>query len=182
MDAKLLELACKELKLLDWFPKIKTKSTTITSQRKEFEDESFATKFFAQLGYMLLKIVGYVIIIFLPPRINTEKHRNGYVPLFKRMDKIASVYFGRKLADCFYRPICSVPSATVSVQDRISKDSNKTFQYIGTQTEYLNLASYNYLGFAQKDGPCAEEAIQAIRQYGLSSCSSRRVLGDDNVF
>ncbi|CAO1411603.1 unnamed protein product [Diamesa tonsa] len=177
LDAKLLQLAWKELKFWNWFPRIKTKSTTITSPKEEFEDESIATKFLAQLGYLLLTIIGYIILIFLPPRINTEKHRKGYVPLFKRFEKISTVYFGRKLSDCFYRPICSVPSATVFVHDRVSKDKNKTFQYTGTETEYLNLASYNYLGFAQKDGPCAEEAIKAIRQYGVSSCSSRRVLG-----
>ena len=43
------------------------------------------------------------------------------------------------------------------------------------------MASYNYLGFAQNEGPCAEDAIKAIKQYGISSCSSRRLLGDDNV-
>lgn len=173
----MLQLARKELKLWNWFPKINTKSTAISSTREEFEDESIATKFFAQLGYLLLTIIGYVILIFLPPRVNTEKHRNGYVPLFKRTEKMATIYFGRKLSDCFYRPICSVPSATVFIHDRISKDSNKTFQYTGTKTEYLNLASYNYLGFAQNKGSCAEDAIKAIRQYGVSSCSSRRVLG-----
>ena len=80
VDAKLLELARKELKLWDLFPKIKPKSTPNTFSREEFEDESIVTKFFAQLGYLLLTIIGYFILIFLPPRVNTEKHRKGYVP------------------------------------------------------------------------------------------------------
>ncbi|KAJ9589775.1 hypothetical protein L9F63_027966, partial [Diploptera punctata] len=44
--------------------------------------------------------------------------------------------------------------------------------YTGTQTKCLNLGSYNYLGFAQAEGPCAEAAERAIREYGLAMCSS----------
>jgi serine palmitoyltransferase len=41
----------------------------------------------------------------------------------------------------------------------------------------LNVGSYNYLGFAENTGPCADAAADSIGQYGLSSCSPRTELG-----
>lgn len=41
----------------------------------------------------------------------------------------------------------------------------------------MNLASYNYLGFADNKGPCADAVEQATRQYGLVSPSSRAEAG-----
>jgi serine palmitoyltransferase len=39
------------------------------------------------------------------------------------------------------------------------------------------LGSYNYLGFAQNEGPCADAAIEALHAYGPSTSSSQRHLG-----
>ena len=47
----------------------------------------------------------------------------------------------------------------------------------GTTTRCLNLGSYNYLGFAENNGPCADASIQSTLQYGAGSCSSRKELG-----
>lgn len=44
----------------------------------------------------------------------------------------------------------------------------------------LNLGSYNYLGFAEKTGPCSEAAIEGIYKYGAGTNSSRRDLGKNN--
>jgi serine palmitoyltransferase len=46
------------------------------------------------------------------------------------------------------------------------------FRFTGTQTEVINVGSYNYLGFAQNDGPCAEDAANAIDDAGLSVCTN----------
>ena len=48
----------------------------------------------------------------------------------------------------------------------------------GTKTRALNLASYNYLGFAENSGPCAEAAEQAVRRYGVAGCSARNEYGE----
>lgn len=50
-------------------------------------------------------------------------------------------------------------------------------RFTGTETTCLNLGSYNYLGFAESSGPCAEAAIQAIHDYGLAFSSSRTEYG-----
>jgi len=41
----------------------------------------------------------------------------------------------------------------------------------------LNFASYNYLGFAQAEGPCADAVEKAIDEYGVSSSSTRAMNG-----
>ena len=42
----------------------------------------------------------------------------------------------------------------------------------------MNLGSYNYLGFAENLGPCAESAEQAVRSYGIAGCSARHEYGE----
>jgi len=51
-------------------------------------------------------------------------------------------------------------------------------RYPGTKTKALNLASYNYLGFAENSGSCAEAAEQAVRRYGVAGCSARNEYGE----
>lgn len=41
----------------------------------------------------------------------------------------------------------------------------------------MNFASYNYLGFAQAEGPCAEAVEETVKQYGISSASTRVEVG-----
>ncbi|KAJ6647781.1 Serine palmitoyltransferase 2, partial [Pseudolycoriella hygida] len=55
------------------------------------------------------------------------------------------------------------------------------FRFTGTETRCLNLGSYNYLGFAENSGVCAENPIKSIEAYGLVSCSSRRELGTNSL-
>ena len=39
------------------------------------------------------------------------------------------------------------------------------------------MGSYNYLGFAENDGPCSKEAIESINESGVATGSSRQELG-----
>ena len=48
----------------------------------------------------------------------------------------------------------------------------------GSSTRCLNLGSYNYLGFAETSGPCADAAIESVYKYGVGNCSPRRELGE----
>jgi serine palmitoyltransferase len=34
------------------------------------------------------------------------------------------------------------------------------------------------LGFAQNSGPCSEQAIKSIEEYGVTTCSTRHELGN----
>ena len=70
-----------------------------------------------------------------------------------------------RINDCFSRPTTGVPGRFITVLDRKSDDGNNTFQLLGTTTETLNMSSYNYLGFAQSEGPCADAAEAAMRAH-----------------
>ena len=65
--------------------------------------------------------------------------------------------------------------------DRVTSDGNKNFQFTGTYTETLNLSSYNYLGFAQSEGPCADEVEGCIQKYGISTASPRADTGTSDL-
>uniref|UniRef100_A0A914CN92 serine C-palmitoyltransferase n=1 Tax=Acrobeloides nanus TaxID=290746 RepID=A0A914CN92_9BILA len=77
-----------------------------------------------------------------------------------------------RVRDVFERPIASVPGAVVKIKDRITQDYCWTFQFTGTETEIINTGSYNYLGFAENKGPCADASALSIDEYGLGTCST----------
>lgn len=39
--------------------------------------------------------------------------------------------------------------------------------------ELINLSSYNYLGFAQNEGPCVDEVIETINKLGVATGGAR---------
>jgi serine palmitoyltransferase len=48
----------------------------------------------------------------------------------------------------------------------------------GKKVQCINLGSYNYLGFAENHGPCAEAAIAAVKKFGVGTCATRREWGN----
>lgn len=66
-----------------------------------------------------------------------------------------------------------MPGRTITLLDRVSYDNNKTFEATGTKTRALNISSYNYLGFAQARGGCADAVVESIKLYGIAACGSR---------
>jgi serine palmitoyltransferase len=50
-------------------------------------------------------------------------------------------------------------------------------RYTGKTINAINLGSYNYLGFAEKTGPCAIDAINAIKTFGVANCNTRVEIG-----
>ncbi|KAI9120625.1 hypothetical protein K1719_007658 [Acacia pycnantha] len=75
--------------------------------------------------------------------------------------------------DCFGRPISSAPDAWFDVVERYSNDDNKTLKRTTKVSRCLNLGSYNYLGFAASDEYCTPRAIESLKKYSASTCSSR---------
>lgn len=148
------------------------------NSRESFEEAPMLVAITSYLGFYLLMIISYVSQIIIKPKVITEKHRDGYVPLYDPFEKFYLHYVFRRLKDCVNRPICSVPSDTLVLKDRISEDNNWSFKFTGTEMKCINLGSYNYLGFAQNIGPCAEDSAKALEKYGVSTCSPRRELGE----
>lgn len=102
--------------------------------------------------------------------------------------------------DVFNRPICSAPDAYIDIIDRKRASQSKyehgllrcssssstestcttahrPFVLTDTSKHVLNLASYNYLGFAASDAYCTPRVLKSLRQYGWSSCSPRAEAG-----
>ena len=50
-------------------------------------------------------------------------------------------------------------------------------RFTGGKTRVLNLGSYNYLGFAQNEGPCADDSERATVRYGCGVTSTRHEIG-----
>ncbi|KAJ3352361.1 serine palmitoyltransferase component [Entophlyctis luteolus] len=129
------------------------------------------------LSYFVLIVTGH-LRDFFGFRINPQafahlRNKNGYAPLNSGFDTFYHRRLYVRIRDVFNRPITNVPGRTVTLLERESKDYNKTFQLKGTTREVLNLSSYNYLGFAQNEGPCADAVEATIQKYGVQSGASR---------
>lgn len=84
-------------------------------------------------------------------------------------------------SQCFSRPITSVPSRTATLLDRDSTTAYASFDYSGETTQALNVSSYNYLGFAQSRGGCADAAEETVKDYGVSACGNREDVGGSDL-
>lgn len=149
---------------------------------ESFEKPSAITAFFTLLGLYTLLFLGAISQLLFPPNVAKEKNRDGYVPLYNKFESFYSNYVYRRMKDCFNKPIISVPGSTFWIKDRITKDFGWSFKYTGTKTNYMNLGSYNYLGFAQNEGPCADQSQESLEEFGVALCSSRRELGENFLF
>ncbi|KAH7730386.1 Protein SPTL-2 a [Aphelenchoides avenae] len=98
--------------------------------------------------------------------------QRSFAPLYSSFEALYSRNCYNRVRDVFERPIGGVPGGTVKLLDRVTPDYGWTFKFTGTQTEVINVGSYNYLGFAQNNGPCAQDASDAIDDAGLSVCTN----------
>ncbi len=145
--------------------------------KESFEDVPLATACLTYLGFYLLMILGFINKLLFTPNVATEKNRDNYVPLYDNFERFYLLYVYRRVKDCWNRPITGVPGDTVTLKDRITRDYGWTFEFTGKEIKCLNLGSYNYLGFAQSTGVCADDSERAIREHGVAFCSPRRELG-----
>jgi len=137
------------------------------------------------VSYLILIIFGHVRDFFgMKLKEDNYRHlksRNGYAALNSDFDNFYVRRLKMRINDCFNRPTTGVPGRYITLLDRTSDDGNLHFSLTGTTTETLNMSSYNYLGFAQSEGPCADAAEDTIRKYGLSMCSTRGDVGTSEL-
>ncbi|KAJ3051028.1 serine palmitoyltransferase component [Rhizophlyctis rosea] len=133
------------------------------------------------LSYAILILFGHMRDFFgfrfRKERYWQLKDHNGYAAISSGFDTFYQRRLYARIRDAFNRPITAVPGRTVTLLERTSKDQNRTFELTGTKREVLNLSSYNYLGFAQNTGPCADAVEVTVKKFGISSCSSRMEVG-----
>ncbi|CAI7655574.1 unnamed protein product [Penicillium glandicola] len=143
--------------------------------------------------YLLTTYISYLILIafghvrdFFGKRFREEhyrhlKPRNGYGALNSDFDNFYVRRLKLRINDCFERPVTGVPGRTITLIDRGTDDYNQHFFLTGTTTDTLNLSSYNYLGFAQSDGPCADITEETIKKYGITAPSTRAESGTQDL-
>ncbi len=137
------------------------------------------------ISYLVLIVFGHVRDFF-GKRFREEHYRhlqarNGYAPLNSDFDNFYVRRLKMRINDCFSRPTTGVPGRYITLVDRRSDDHNLHFQLTGTTTDTLNVSSYNYLGFAQSEGPCADAVEETVKKYGMSLASSRGEVGTSEL-
>ncbi|KAL4917567.1 pyridoxal phosphate-dependent transferase [Aspergillus aurantiobrunneus] len=143
--------------------------------------------------YLITTYISYLILIafghvrdFFGKRFREEnyrhlKPRNGYAALNSDFDNFYVRRLKLRINDCFERPVTGVPGRNITLIDRATDDHNKNFYLTGTTTDTLNLSSYNYLGFAQSEGPCADITEETVRKYGITPVSTRSEVGTQDL-
>ncbi|XP_067947887.1 serine palmitoyltransferase 2-like isoform X2 [Watersipora subatra] len=155
--------------------------------QEAFEETPLLIAIVTYIGYGLLVLFGYLRELrtyygLEKAHQSNESSRNeSFVPLYQSFESFYTRNMYRRIRDCWNRPICSVPGATLTLVDRRSDDFGWTFENTGTTTEALNLGSYNYLGFAENHGPCATAAQNAIRESGIGVASTRLEAGSSKL-
>ena len=143
--------------------------------------------------YLVTTYISYLVLIFFGhvrdffgKRFRKEYYQHlmaqdGYAALNSDFDNFYVRRLKMRLNDCFSRPATGVPGRYITLLDRKSDNHNLSFQFTGTTTETLNMSSYNYLGFAQSEGPCADMAEEAVKRSGLSVASTRSLVGTTDL-
>ena len=143
--------------------------------------------------YLLTTYISYLILIifghvrdFFGKRFRQENYKhlmadNGYAPLNSDFDNFYVRRLKMRINDCFARPVTGVPGRNITLIDRKSDDHNLSFSFTGMTTETLNMSSYNYLGFAQSEGPCADAVEVSIKKLGTSYASPRGDVGTSDL-
>ncbi|KAL9113148.1 MAG: hypothetical protein Q9227_002760 [Pyrenula ochraceoflavens] len=137
------------------------------------------------LSYLILIVFGH-IRDFFGMRFREYKYRhlrarNGYAALNSDFDNFYVRRLQHRIRDCFSRPTTGVPGRYVTLLERVSYDENQHFQLTGRMLTTLNMSSYNYLGFAQSEGACADAVEESIKKFGLSSVSPRGEVGTNEL-
>jgi serine palmitoyltransferase len=128
-------------------------------------------------SYLMLIIVGHMRD-FVGKRLFPKVYRHlvesdGYAALNSDFDSFYTRRLKARIDDCFSRPVTGVCGRTVLTVDRQSDDFFQSFRLTGDKTLALNISAYNYLGFAQSHGGCADAVLECLKRYGVSSYSSR---------
>lgn len=145
------------------------------------EEPSYFIVLATYCSYLILIIIGHMRD-FVGKRLFPRAYRhltesNGYAALNSDFDSFYTRRLKARIDDCFSRPVTGVCGRTVMTVDRTSDDFFQSFRLTGDKTLALNISAYNYLGFAQSHGGCADAVLESLKRYGVSSYGSRMGAG-----
>ena len=147
-----------------------------------YEDTPLIQAIYTYICYAVLNVFGWLRDFLRKSGIERRKgaqdnNSADFVPLYTSYESFYTRNVYIRISDCFNRPICSVPGAEIELLDRKTDDYNWTFYYTGKTVKALNMGSYNYLGFAENNGPSSKAAIQSIHDYNVATLSPRQEFG-----
>ncbi|XP_078090506.1 serine palmitoyltransferase 2 [Mustelus asterias] len=152
---------------------------------QSFEETPMFVAVLTYMGYGILTLFGYLRDFLREwkiekcPHATEREEQKDFVPLYQDFENFYTRNLYMRIRDSWNRPICSVPGAKFDVMERVSHDYNWTFEFTGAIIkDVLNMGSYNYLGFAELQGFCADAATRATVQYGAGVCSTRQEIGN----
>ncbi|KAJ7057122.1 pyridoxal phosphate-dependent transferase [Mycena amicta] len=141
--------------------------------------------FTTYISYLILICIGHIRDFFgkrfRPSAYRHLMEQNGYAPLNSDWDSFYTRRLKQRMDDCFGQPITGVAGRTTILLDRYSTDYNNTQTILDTRTRALNISSYNYLGFAQSKGGCADAVEESIRRYGVTAAGTRLTGGSSDL-
>lgn len=145
-------------------------------------DVSTLTIVTTYLNYAVLMIFGHIRDFYRrffpePEKMTPE----GYAPLLKSFEDFYQRRMYTRIQDCWNRPIASAPGAYIDVIKRTSNNYNKTMDLTNETINCFNLASYNYLGFAENPQHVNEDVFNMLDKYGVNTCSSATEYGYTKV-
>ncbi|GAA5866804.1 hypothetical protein JCM1840_004272 [Sporobolomyces johnsonii] len=137
------------------------------------------------ISYALLILLGHMRDFIgkwlFPASYSHLRPSNGYAPLFSDFDSFYTRRLKLRIEDCFGRPITAVAARTAICLDRTPSNFFADFTFTGETTQALNVSSYNYLGFAQSRGPCADQAEDIVRKMGVTTAGGRNDVGTSDL-
>lgn len=141
------------------------------------EEPSYVILLTTYVSYLILIVIGHCRD-FVGKRLFPKSYRhlvesNGYAALNSDFDSFYTRRLKARLDDCFSRPVTGVCGRTVMTLDRTTDDFYQSFSFTGGKTRTLNISAYNYLGYAQSHGGCADAVLECLKRYGTSSYGSR---------
>uniref|UniRef100_A0AAQ4P0Y5 Aminotransferase class I/classII large domain-containing protein n=1 Tax=Gasterosteus aculeatus aculeatus TaxID=481459 RepID=A0AAQ4P0Y5_GASAC len=152
---------------------------------ESFEETPMLVAVLTYMGYGVLTVFGYLRDFLRHWKIERchigreKEEQTGFVPLYQDFENFYTRNLYIRIRDNWNRPICSVPGAKMDLMERTSRDYNWTFDYTGRVVrDVINLGSYNYLGFAENTGPCADAASEVAAKYGVGVASTRQEIGN----
>ncbi|XP_036006772.1 serine palmitoyltransferase 2 isoform X2 [Fundulus heteroclitus] len=155
---------------------------------ESFEETPMLVAVLTYVGYGILTVFGYLRDFLRHWKIERchiareKEEQKDFVPLYQDFENFYTRNLYMRIRDNWNRPICSVPGAKMDLMERVSHDYNWTFEYTGEVVkDVINLGSYNYLGFAENTGRCADAAAEVSVTYGVGVASTRQEIGNLDI-
>ncbi|XP_003971560.1 serine palmitoyltransferase 2b [Takifugu rubripes] len=153
-----------------------------------YEETPLLVAVLTYMGYGILTIFGYLRDFLRHWNIEKchvareREEQKDFVPLYQDFENFYTRNLYMRIRDNWNRPICSVPGAKMDVMERVSHDYNWTFEHTGKVVkDVINMGSYNYLGFAENTGACADAAVECTKKYGAGVSSTRSEIGNLDI-